>query len=128
MKNSLKETDEKNNKKLEEINKSLKDTLGNQEKTIKQIMETVQELKTEMEAMKKTQTEGRLNMENLGKPSETTETSITNRIQEIEERISDAEDTVEKNKCTDQRKQQIQQILITKHPGNLGHNKKKNQT
>ena len=28
------------------------------------------------------------------------------------------------NKCSDQRKQQIQQILITKHSGNLGHNKK----
>ena len=29
------------------------------------------------------------------------------------------------NKCSDQRKQQIQQILITKHSRNLGHNKKK---
>ena len=36
-------------------------------KTIKQVIETVQDLKTEMEAMKKTQTEGRLDMENLGK-------------------------------------------------------------
>ena len=43
-------------------------------------METVQKLKTEMESMKKTQTEGQLNMENLGKRTETTETSITNRI------------------------------------------------
>ena len=30
------------------------------------------------------------------------------------------------NKRSDQRKQQIQQILITKHSGNLGHNKKTN--
>ena len=30
-------------------------------------METVQDLKTEMETMKKTQTEGQLDMENLGK-------------------------------------------------------------
>ena len=59
-------------------------------------METVQDLKTEMEAMKKTQTEGWLDMENLGKWTETTETSITNRIQEIEEQISDSEDTIEK--------------------------------
>ena len=65
-------------------------------KTIKQVKETVQELKTEMEAMKKTQTEGRLDMENLGKQTETSGTSITNRIQEIEERISDYEDTIEK--------------------------------
>ena len=51
-------------------------------------------MKTEMEAMKKTQSEGWLDMENLGKRTGTTETRITNRIQEIEERISDAEDTL----------------------------------
>ena len=38
---SLKEMNKKNNKKFEEMNKFLNDTLGNQEKTIKQIMETV---------------------------------------------------------------------------------------
>ena len=48
-----------------------------------------------MEVIKKTQTKGRLDMENLGKQTGTTKTSITNRIQEIEERISDAEDTIE---------------------------------
>ena len=80
-----KEMDEKYNKKFEKMSKSVNDTLGNQEKTIKQVMETVQELKTEMEAMKKTQNEGQLDMENLGKRTETTESSITNRIQEMEE-------------------------------------------
>ena len=49
-----------------------------------------------MEAMKKTQTEKRLDMENLGKRTETTESSIINRIQEIEEQISESEDTIEK--------------------------------
>ena len=34
-------------------------------------------------------------MKNLGKRTRTTETSITNRIQEKEERLSDAEDTIE---------------------------------
>ena len=77
------------------MNKSLKDTQENQEKAIKQVRETVQDLKNEMEVMKKTPTEGRLDMENLGKPTRTTETSITNRIQEIEERISGAEDSIE---------------------------------
>ena len=91
-----KEMDEKYNKKFEEMSKSMNDILGNQKKTIKQVMETVQELKTEMEAMKKTQNEGRLDMENLGKRTETTESSITNRIQEMEERISESEDTIEK--------------------------------
>ena len=78
------------------MSKFVNDTLGNQEKTIKQVMETVQDLKIEMEAMKKTQTEGPLDMENLGKRTGTTETSITNRKQDIEERISSAEDTIEK--------------------------------
>ena len=41
VKNSLKEMDEKYSKKFEEMSKSVKHTLGNQEKTIKQVMETV---------------------------------------------------------------------------------------
>ena len=49
------------------MDKSPKDTQEKQEKTIKQVRETVQELKNEMEVMKKTKTEGRLGMENLGK-------------------------------------------------------------
>ncbi|KAK7831163.1 hypothetical protein U0070_020383 [Myodes glareolus] len=96
MEEMSKEMEDKYNKKFEEMSKFVNDTLGNQEKAIKQVMESVQELKTEMEAMKKTQTEGRLDMENLGKRTETTESSLTNRIQEIEERISDYEDTIEK--------------------------------
>jgi predicted nucleic acid-binding Zn-ribbon protein len=51
----------------------------------------VQDLKIEVEAIKKTQSEGILEMENLG----TTELSITNRIQEMEERISGIEDAIE---------------------------------
>ena len=70
-------------------------------------METVQDLKTEMESMKKSQTEGRLAMENLGKWTETSETSITNRIHEIEERISDSEDTIEKINALTKKNQQI---------------------
>ena len=88
--------EERYNKKFEEMSKSVNETLGNQEKTIKQVMETVQELKTETEAMKKIQTEDQLAMENLAKWRETSKTSITNRIQEIEKWTSDSEDTIEK--------------------------------
>ena len=49
-----------------------------------------------MVVMKKTLTEERLDMENLGKRIGTADTSITNRIQEIDERISDTEDIAEK--------------------------------
>ena len=57
--------------------------------------QTVQDLKSEIEALKKTQTEGILDMENLDKQMDTTEASITNRIQEMEDRISGVEDTIE---------------------------------
>ena len=66
-KSSLIETEEKTNKKLEEINKSLTDPQENHEKAIKQVKETVQDLRTKMEVIKKTQIKGRLDMENLGK-------------------------------------------------------------
>lgn len=39
-------------------------------------------------------------MENLGKKTQTTDTSITNRIQGMEERISGVEDTTEEINTT----------------------------
>ena len=56
---------------------------------------TVQDLKMEMEAIKKTQTEGILEIENVGQRTGTTDTRITNGVQEMEERISDIEDMIE---------------------------------
>ena len=58
--------------------------------------ETVQDLKTEIEVIKKTQTKGTVDIENLSKLTGTTETSITNKIQEIKERIAGTKDTIEK--------------------------------
>ena len=52
----------------------------------------MQNLKVEINAIKKTQAEGILEMENLGKRMGTTDASIINRIQEI----SGIEDTWEK--------------------------------
>ena len=49
----------------------------------------------EIETLKKSQRETALEIENLGKRSGVTDASITNRIQEIQERILDAEDTIE---------------------------------
>ena len=54
-----------------------------------------QDLKLEIETIKKIYMEASLEMDNIGKRSEATDTSITNRIQEIEERISGLEDTIE---------------------------------
>jgi predicted nucleic acid-binding Zn-ribbon protein len=49
----------------------------------------------EVETIKKSQRETTLKIENLEKKSGVIDASITNRIQEIEERISSAEDTIE---------------------------------
>ena len=53
----------------------------------------------EVETIKKTQRETTLEMETLGKKSGTIDASISNRIQEMEERILCAEDSIE-NICT----------------------------
>ena len=55
-------------------------------------------------------------MENLGKQMGSTVRSVTNRIQEIEERISGAEDSIEEIESLDKEN--------TKHYGNLGHHEK----
>jgi phage-related tail protein len=67
----------------EEMNKSLKKILENTTKPVKEINKTVQDLKVEIKEIKKTQTEEILEMGKLG----TIDTSITNRIQEMEERL-----------------------------------------
>ena len=60
----------------------------------------IQDLKVEVETIKKAQMEANLEMENLGKRSGITDVSITNRTQEIEERIAGVEDTVEETDTT----------------------------
>jgi hypothetical protein len=55
---------------------------------------TVQELKMEVETLKKMEMEANIEKDNLGQRSRATDTSITNRIQEIEERISGLEHNI----------------------------------
>jgi uncharacterized coiled-coil protein SlyX len=62
---------------------------------VKDLNKVIQDLKEEVEAIKKTQMEANLEMENLGKRSGITDVSIINRMQEIEERISGVDDTIE---------------------------------
>jgi prefoldin subunit 5 len=56
---------------------------------------TIQDLKMEIETIKKSQRETTLELEDLGKRSGVIDASITNRIQEREERISGTKDTIE---------------------------------
>jgi predicted nucleic acid-binding Zn-ribbon protein len=60
-----------------------------------ELNKTIQDLKTEVETIKKTQSGTTLEVETLGKKSGTKHVSISNRIQEMEERISGAEDSIE---------------------------------
>jgi predicted nucleic acid-binding Zn-ribbon protein len=62
---------------------------------VKEMKETIQDLKMEIITIKESQEEKTLEIENLGKRSGVIDASITNRIQEIEERISGAEDTID---------------------------------
>ena len=85
---------------------------------------TIQDLKMEVETIKISQRETTLEVENLGKNSEDIDTRITNRIQEIEGRISAAEDTIEN--IEQSKKMQNAERSNPKHSGNLGHNEKTN--
>jgi chromosome segregation ATPase len=58
---------------------------------VKELNKTIQDLKMEVETIKKSQRETILEIEILGKKSGI----ISNRIQEMEERISGAEDSIE---------------------------------
>ena len=88
---------------------------------------TIQNLKIELETIKKSQRETSQEIENLGKKSGAIDASITNRIQDIEERISGAEDsienivtTVKENvKCKKILTQNIQEMQDTMRRSNL---------
>jgi hypothetical protein len=77
----------------------LKELQENTTKQVKELNKTIQDLKTEVETIKKSQREItvkiEIEIEVLGKKSGTIDVSITNRIQEMEERISGAEDSRE---------------------------------
>jgi predicted nucleic acid-binding Zn-ribbon protein len=60
-----------------------------------ELNKSIQDLKREIETIKKIQRETTLEMETLRKKSGTIDTSISNRIQEMEEKkISGAEDSI----------------------------------
>jgi predicted nucleic acid-binding Zn-ribbon protein len=88
---------------------------------------TILELKREVDTIKKTKSEATLEIKALEKKSGPIDANISNRIQEIEERISGAEDSIE-NICTTERKYKMQKDPNSKHPGNTGHNEKTKPT
>jgi chromosome segregation ATPase len=103
--NSLKEIHKNTAKELQVLKEKQENTTKQvevlkekQKNTSKQVMEmnkTILDLKREVDTMKKTQSEATLEIETLGKKSGTIDVSISNRIQEMEERISGAVDSME---------------------------------
>jgi hypothetical protein len=77
--------------------------------------------------MNKTQRETTLEIETLGKKSGAIDVSMSNRIQEMEERISGAEDSIG-NMDTTIKKCKIQKDPNSKHPGNPEYNEKTKPT
>ena len=88
---------------------------------------TILNLKREVDTVKKTESEGTLELETLGKKSGNIDASISNRIQEMEEEISGAEDSIENisitikdnAKCKKILTQNIQEIQDTMRRPNL---------
>ena len=73
---------------------------------------SIQDLKMELETIRKSQRETILELENLGKRSGVIDASITKRIQEMEERISGAEDSIENIDTTIKENAKSKNLLI----------------
>jgi predicted nucleic acid-binding Zn-ribbon protein len=91
---------------------------------VTELNKTIQDLNMEVETIKKTQRETTLEIEILRKKSGTIDACISNRIEEIEERISCAEDSIESMDTTIKENAKCKKDPNSKHPGNPGHNEK----
>jgi chromosome segregation ATPase len=76
-----------------------------------ELNKTIQDLKKEVETTKKLQRKTTLEIEILGKKSGTIDVSISNRIQEMDERISDAENSIENMDTTIKENAKCKKIL-----------------
>jgi hypothetical protein len=131
MEDLKKEIQENTGKQLEalkeETQKCLRELQENSTKQEMVVNNTMQYLKREIETIKKTKRETTLEIETLGKKSGTIDVSLSNRIQEMKERISGAEDSIgnmdtrikENAKCKKILTQNIQEIQDTMRRPNL---------
>ena len=97
MEDFKKEIQENTDKKLEafkeETQKCLRELQKNTTKQVMELNKNIQDLKMEVETIKKSQRENTLKIENLEKKSGAIYASLTNRIQEIKDRISGSQDS-----------------------------------
>ena len=142
--NSLKEIQQNSDKQLEalqeETQKSLKELQENTTKQAKELNKIIQDLKMEVETIRKSQRKTNLETKNLGKRSGVIDASITNRIQEIEKRDSQVQkipqktwtqqsETMQKAKSSEPKENKTKtkkQTNKQKTPGNTGYNEKTN--
>jgi chaperonin cofactor prefoldin len=89
---------------------------------VKELNKTIEDIKMQVETIKKIIRGGNSGDRKLGKKSGAIDASITNRTQEIEERISDTEYSIENIDTTI--KENVKCKKIPKHPGNPGQNEK----
>jgi chromosome segregation ATPase len=102
--NSLKEIQENTAKELQVLKEKQENTTKQvevikekEENSSRQVMEmnkTILDLERKVDIIKKAQSEATLEIETLGMKYGTIDASISNRIQEMEERISGAEDSI----------------------------------
>ena len=76
-----------------------------------ELNETIQDLKREVETIKKSQSETTLEIKTLRKKSGIIDASISNRIQEMEERISGTQDSIENMGTTIKENAKCKKIL-----------------
>ena len=126
--NSIKEIHENTAKQVEDLKEEAQKSLKVlQENTTKQVMElnkTIQDLKREVDTIKKTQTEATLEIKTLGKKSGTIDASISNRIQEMGRENLRCRRFHREHRHNNQRKWKMQKDPNSKHPGYPGHNEK----
>jgi exonuclease VII small subunit len=128
---SLKEIQENTAKQVEDLKeeaqKHLKELQENMTKQVMELNKPIQDLKREVDTVKKTQSEETMETEILGKKSGTIDASISNRIKEMEEGISGTEDSIknigttikENGKCKKILTQNIQEVQDTMKRPNL---------
>ena len=125
---SLKEIQQNTAKKVEafkkETQKSLKELQENTTKKVKKLYKTIQDLKMEVETIKKSQRETTREIDIFGKKSRTINATISNRTQQLEEKILRCQELHRKHGYSSQRTYKMQKYPNSKHPKNLGHNEK----
>lgn len=104
----------------EAMNKSLNEEQENTEKQLNEVLKTVQEMKVEIESLKKTKTETKQEMKNLECQTQTSEVSLTKRMEKRTLGIEEMDTSVKENvKCQKLQARNLQELWDTMERSNL---------